>query len=141
MKDRRIPLMAWLLVAFGVALLVNDVADYRSHSTAHAATQDLRGISREIGIGGQVITNPTTATFLTVPAGAEHAEIIVKGNPACWGADPAPPTANSGGEWPVGMWRKIDNDRLYLQSIRVINCAEGATTVKVYYSRSRRATD
>lgn len=103
-----------------------------------AATQST-GFMYETGISGEVITNPTTATFFTVPAGAEHAWITVKNNPACWGmnADGTAPTATSGGEWPVSMF-KLDNDRVQLQTIRVINCAEGATTVKVYYTRRRR---
>lgn len=104
----------------------------------HAATQST-GYMQEVGISGQTITNPVIATFLTVPLGTEHAWITVKNNPACWGANEngAAPTATSGGEWPVSFF-KLDNDGRLLQNIRVINCAEGATTVKLYYTKRRR---
>jgi hypothetical protein len=90
---------------------------------------------------GQIITNPVAATFLTVPAGALHAWILVKNNPVCWSSGATIPTATSGGEWPSGALIKIDNDPLFLKALRVINCAEGATVVKVYYSRERRVAD
>jgi hypothetical protein len=106
---------------------------------ASAATQSVN-FKHEVGISGQVITNPTTATFLTVPLGAHHAWITVKDNPACFSYDAAAPTATSGGEWAPGVWR-VENDRPLLQAIRFINCAEGATVVKVYYSRDRRVGD
>lgn len=124
-------------VCLALLVLLASAGSYvLSERSAQAATQ-LTGYAWEVGISGQVITNPTTATFLTVPTGAEHAWINVKGNPACWGADATAPTATSGGEWPVSFF-KIDNDNLLLKSIRVINCAEGATTVKVYYTKRRR---
>ncbi len=104
-----------------------------------AATQSVN-FKHEMGISGQVITNPTAATFLTVPLGAHHAWITVKDNPACFSYDAAAPTATSGGEWAPGIYR-VENDRPLLQAIRFINCAEGATVVKVYYSRDRRVGD
>lgn len=106
----------------------------RSEAATSAATA-----KSEIGISGQVITNPVAATFLTVPTTAQHAWITVKGNPVCWGmnADGTAPTATSGGEWPAGAVLKIDNDPRMLKSIRLINCAEGATVVKIYYTRDR----
>ena len=103
-----------------------------------------RDFKWEVGISGQVITTTGTAQFLTVPLGAQHAWILVKGaNPACWGAnfDGTAPTANSGGEWPAGVLFKLDNDRLFLQKIQLISCTEGAATVKVYYTRDRRVND
>jgi hypothetical protein len=105
-----------------------------------AATQS-SGFKHEVGLGGQTITNPTTATFLTVPAGAQHAWIYVKGNPVCWSDNADAPTSASPGEWPAGFVARIENDPLWLKSLRVINCAEGATTVKVKYSRDRRFND
>jgi len=103
---------------------------------AQAATQ-ATNFSWEAGVSGQVITNPTVATYLTVPAGATHAWFTIKDKPACWGADATAPTASSGGEWPAGAMFKLDNDRVELQSIRIINCSEGATTVKIYYTKKR----
>lgn len=108
--------------------------------TAHAATV-AGGFKTELGVSGQVITNPTTPTFLTVPLEARHAWIHVKGNPACWSAGAVAPSATSGGEWPAGALLKFENDPLFLKALRVINCAEGPTTVKVYYTRDRRASE
>lgn len=118
------------LISIAVAVLNRQVV---------AATQSTN-YKWEVGISGQVITNPTTATFLTVPAGATHAWITVKTNPACFSYHADAPTASSGGEWLPGIYR-VENDRPMLQALRVINCAEGATTVKVYYSRDRRVGD
>lgn len=111
-----------------------------AHTAVYAATQ-ASNFRYEIGISGQVITNPVAATFLTVPANTEHAWIHVKEQPVCWSSGAIAPSAVSGGEWPAGALIKIDNDPLFLKALRVINCAEGATTVKVYYTRSRRASD
>jgi hypothetical protein len=104
---------------------------------AQAAVQ-ATGYRSEIGISGQVITNPVASTSLSVPNNAEHAWITVKGNPVCWANSGADATAVGGGEWPAGFAIKIDNDRAQLLAFRVINCAEGATTVKVWYTRTRR---
>lgn len=113
------------------------IGSERMFPVAHAATQ-ATNFKYESGVSGQVITNPTTATFLSVPSNAKHAWIHVKDKPACWGADATAPTASSGGEWPAGAVLKLDNDQLQLKAIRVINCSEGATTVKVYYTRDRQ---
>jgi hypothetical protein len=108
--------------------------------SAYGAVQ-ATGFRSEIGISGQVITNPTTSTALSVPNNAEHAWITVKTNPVCWANSGADATANGGGEWPAGFITKIDNDRAQLLALRVINCAEGATTVKVWYTRTRRVNE
>lgn len=108
---------------------------------AQAATQ-ASGFKEEVDRGGQVIVTTTAAQFLTVPANARHAWIVVKNAPACWGFHPTTaPTASSGGEWPAGFIGKFDNDSLALKNIRVISCAEGASTVKVLYTGDRRIGD
>jgi hypothetical protein len=110
--------------------------------TAHGAVQ-ATGFRSEVGISGQTIANPTTSTALSVPNNAEHAWIVVKANPVCY-TNTAPATdatAGSGGEWPAGFVTKLDNDRAQLLAFRVINCAEGATTVKVWYTRTRRVNE
>lgn len=108
---------------------------------AHAATQ-ASGFKEEVDRGGQVIVTTATAQFLTVPSNARHAWIVVKNAPTCWGFHPTTaPTASSGGEWPVGFIGKFDNDALALKNIRVISCAEGASTVKILYTGDRRIGD
>lgn len=119
------------------ALFVFDMRDaVNNQNAAFAATQS-RDFKYEVGISGQVISNPTTATFLTVPGATEHAWILVTGNPVCWSADASAPTATSGGKWPAGTLIKIDNDPLHIKALRLINCSEGATVVYVYYLRTR----
>lgn len=106
-----------------------------------AATQST-GFKEEIEVGGQTIVTTTDAQFLTVPLRARHARITIKNQPACWGANPSSaPTPTSGGEWPAGLVIKEENDRLMLANIRVISCAEGASTVKVQYFGDRRIGD
>lgn len=124
-----------LFLAFAVVCYVV-ATEQRAHAATTAAP-----FRHEVGISGQVITNPVAPTLLSVPDGAQHAWIHVKDAPACYSYGPTAPTATSGGEWPVGFTSKIQNDRQMLQALRFINCAEGATTVKVYYTRDRRANE
>lgn len=137
MKPSFVYTIAFLIVGAAVALWTTDLL----RPTAYAATQ-ASGFKEEVDRGGQVIVTTATAQYLTVPANARHATLLVKDKPVCWGFNPtSAPTASSGGEWPVGAWIKYDNDRLQLASIRVISCAEGAATLKVHYTGDRRIGD
>lgn len=129
----------WLMLAFCAILAFAGLAII-GNGDAQAATQSVN-FKEEIEVGGQVITTTTDAQFLTVPARARHAWVVVKAQPACWGFGATAPTPTSGGEWPAGFVGKFDNDRLALAKIRVISCAEGASTVKVLYTGDRRSGD
>jgi len=116
---------------------------------AYAATPTNANVINEKGVGGlgQVLTNLTISTQLTVPTGARHAWVSVWDNPVCWTMDngTTAATANSGGKWPVGFVAKLDNAELggysELKSYRFINCDEGPTELRVAYTRAWRAGD
>lgn len=132
---RRISIFHVLLAVLAIVLLSYAASSF-------AATQSLANVKSEVGISGQVITNPTTATFLTVPAGAMHAWITITGGDACWSSDAgAAPTGIGPGRWLSGSERIIPNDPLFLKRIRLINCTDQTAVINVYYTRERRFND
>lgn len=130
-----------LTQALGIAAFVALVAlpFVWPNEPVQAATQ-AANYKSEWGLGGLIQTSTGSLTALTVPAGAEHADIVVTGsNPVCYTAGVETGTP---GIWPAGSERILPNDPLYLKRLKIVTCSgSGAGTVQVYFSRARRFTD
>lgn len=130
-----------LLIVGLVALALDGL---RSHANAATNSVNWRQ-ERSIGIG-EVISNPTSPASFTVAPGTRHAWISVWNNPVCWTMDgTTAPTASSGGKWPAGMVVKLENSDTgnysELKKFKFINCAEGATEVRMMPTRDQRPSD
>lgn len=89
--------------------------------------------------GIQVISNPSSATALTLPTTAtKHAIITVRYAGVIMRDDGTNPTTTTGLYLPKGTVLTVPNDRQWLLAMKFINTAdEGASTVYIAYYEDR----